>query len=282
MLHVGQGTTVGSLTLFPVWQDRTSTGTRRYDLSADSLQVGEAEGGPSVPQVVATNTGAKPVLVLDGQLFEGGWQHRMTTRSTLVAAGARVQLDVACVEQGRWGGDRAQVTEGRRATTYVRSGFDEAGEQSEVWARVDGYGGGSATGSLADRLSAPDDLAAWVLRQVRPLPGQTGVIVGIGGQPLALEAFDHPQTLREQFDAIVRAACLDAVGRPALATPGRRARRLIERLERTRLDQEPDGGQTSILGRARTNDLDVMSLQLASRRLHLRATYRRHPILVGA
>ena len=100
-----------------------------------------------------------------------------------------------------------------------------------------------------------------MLKRVRPLPGQTGIVVGIGGQPLALEAFDHPQTLHEQFEAIVRAACLDALGRPALPTPGRRARRLVERLEKTKLDHEPDVGQTSKLGRARTTDLDVMSLQ---------------------
>lgn len=72
-----------------------------------------------------------------------------------------------------------------------------------------------------------------------------------------------------------------ALGRPALPTPGRRARRLVERLDRTELDVEPDLGQTDRLGRART-PLDVMSLQQADRRLHLRATYRRHPILVGA
>lgn len=282
MLHVGQGTTIGSLTLFPVWQDRTSIGTRRYDTSAEALQIGEADGGPSVPQLVASNTGDKPVLVLDGQLFEGGWQHRMATRSTLVAAGTRALLEVACVEQHRWGGDRAQVTRGRRATTFVRQGFDEAGQQSEVWARVQRYGGASATGSLAERLSAPDDQASWMLKRVRPLPGQTGVLVGIGGQPLALEAFDHPQTLHEQFEAIVRAACLDALGRPALPTPGRRARRLVERLEQTKLDHEPDVGQTSKLGRARTTNLDVMSLQQSYRRLHLRATNRRHPILIGA
>lgn len=174
------------------------------------------------------------------------------------------------------------MTRGRRATTYVRNGFDEVGQQSEVWARVQGDGGSSATASLADRLSAPDEQASWMLKRVRPLPGQTGVIVGIGGQPLALEVFDHPQTLREQFDAIVRAACLDAFGRPALPTPGRRARRLVERLEKTQLGHEPDVGQSSKLGRARTTDLDAMSLQQSYRRLHLRATYRRHPILIGA
>lgn len=282
MLHVGQGTTVGSVTLFPIWQDRTSTGARRYDTSAAALRVDEAEGGPSVPQLVATNTGAKAVLVLDGQLFEGGWQHRMATRSTLVGAASRVVLDVACVEQGRWGGSVTQHTRGRRATTYVRHGFDEAGQQGEVWDRVQQYGGVSATGSLVERLSTPDEQAARLLRRVRPLPGQTGLLVGIGGQPLALEVYDHPQTLREQFEAVVRAACLDASGRPAVPTPGRRARRMVERLERTRLALEPNAGQDARLARARTSDLDVMSLQKASYRLHLRATYRRHPLLVGA
>jgi hypothetical protein len=279
MLHVGQGSTVGGLTLFPVWHDRTSTGTRGYDTSIDGLAVTEAEGGPSVPQLVATNTGAMPVLVLDGQLFEGGWQHRMTTRSSLLAAGTRTVLDVACVEHGRWHGTTRQESRGRRAPSYVRAGFDAAGQEG-VWERIEEYGGTSATGSLADRLDQPDEIARRALRRTRPLPGQTGVVVGVAGQPLALEVFDHPQTLAEQLEAIVRAAALDAVGRPTVDTPGRRARRMVERYERTTLQRESDGGPVW-LGRATTDDLDVMLLERSSRPVHLRATYRRHPVLAG-
>lgn len=282
MLHIGQGTTVASVTLFPIWQDRTSTGARSYVTSTTALQLGEAEGGPSVPTLVAVNQGPTPVLILDGQLFEGGWQHRMATRSSLIPGGSRALVDVACVEQHRWGGEREQATRGRRATTFVRHGFDETGSQGEVWDRVQQYDSLSATGSLAERLATPGDQVRRITRRIRPLQGQTGVLVGIAGQPLALEVFDHPDTLREQFEAIIRAACLDAEGKPAVATPGRRARRMVERLERTRLSLEPDCGQAARLARARTTDLDVMSLQEPRRRLHLRATYRRHPILLGA
>ncbi len=280
-LHVGQGTTVGSLTLFPIWNDRPASGSRRYDTGTETLSVSEADGGPSVPQLLVTNTGKRPVLVLDGQLFEGGWQHRMATRSSLIGAESRAVLDVACVEQGRWGGEAAHTTRGRRASTFVRHGFD-VGDQSEVWRRVEGYGGGSSTGSLVERMSTRDEQAELMLKRVRSLAGQAGLLVGIGGQPFALEVFDHPQTLTEQFEAIVRAACLDAYGRPALPTPGRRARRMIERLETTRLDVEPDVGQAAKLSRARTTDLDVMVLRQGLRTLHRRATYLRHPILVGA
>ena len=38
-LHVGQGTTIGSLTIFPVWHDRVVPARRRYDTGHDSLVV---------------------------------------------------------------------------------------------------------------------------------------------------------------------------------------------------------------------------------------------------
>lgn len=280
-LHVGQGTTVGSLTVFPVWHDRPVSAKRRYETSAEALAVEELDAGPSVPQLSVTNTGDQPVLVLDGQLFEGGWQHRMATRSVLVPAGQRQAIDVACVEQQRWGGAARQVSRGRRASTYVRDGFEQPGQQQEVWRRIERYGAASATGTHTAHLDAVEEQARVVAQHVRPLAGQCGVLVGIAGQPLVLEVFDHPLTLREQLPSIVRAAALDGYGRPALPTPGRRARRMLERHARTGLDWEPAVGQAARLGRATTPDLDVMALRESYRTVHLRATYRRHPVLQG-
>ena len=281
MIHVGQGRTVGALTVFPIWQDRTSTGARRYTTGGADLVLGESPGGPVVGQLHVDNRGQLPALVLDGQLFEGGWQHRMATRSAMVAAGGSAPIDVACVEQRRWGGVSGQMTRGRRASTYVRNGFD-AGQQHEVWRRVEQHGLASPSGSLVSRLDVRDTHAELVLERTRPLPGQTGILVGIGGHPISLEVFDHPQTLVEQLPQIVRAASLDAYGRPALPTPGRRARRMVARLERARLDLEPDVGQTARLGRARTEALDVMSLRYRHRVVHLRAIDHRHPVLVAS
>lgn len=281
-LHVGQGTTIGSLTIFPVWHDRVVPVRRRYDTGHDSLVVTEVADGPDVPQLQVHNPGERPVLVLDGQLFEGGWQHRMATRSLLVPPGQQARVDVACVEQSRWGGELDQSTRGRRAPTYVRNGFEQPGQQSEVWRRVRAYAGSSPTASLVDGMDALADQEQLLRRLVRPLAGQTGVVIGVGGQPLTFELFDHPQTLVEQLPQLLRAAALDGHGRPSLPTPARRARRLVERLERTRLDWEPSVGQLSTLGRATTTHLDVMSLRQGYRPVHLRATHRTHPILQEA
>ena len=133
----------------------------------------------------------------------------------------------------------------------------------------------------------PRTTARQTLRRIQPLDGQVGVLVGIGGQPLALEVFDHPDTLREQFAEIVRAAGLDTLAAPELpqvATPGRRARRLVERLERAEPSARtspPDEAGCALV-RARSSSVELTTLRRRGHDLHLRATYRRHPLLIGA
>ncbi len=144
-LHLGRSATSGAVTVFPVWHDRPVAADRGYTTRTAHLDVGEADGGPDVGRLVAANSGAEPVLILEGQLFEGGWQHRMALSSTLVPAGARAAIDVACVEEGRWHGATAQRTRGRRATTLVRSGYDAGGQGRS----------GSVSGATARPRPAP-------------------------------------------------------------------------------------------------------------------------------
>jgi hypothetical protein len=286
-LHIGQGTTVGAITAFPVWHNGHVRSVRTYDTGSATLAVTEADEGPSVSTLQVTNSGEKPVLVLDGQLFEGGMQHRMATRSTLVRAGTRMAIEVACVEQSRWAGAATQTTRGRRANLVVRDGYG-AGGQQEVWRRIASYdataGRVSRTGSLAQRLDTgtADEQATVLAAAVRPIGGQCGVLIGVGGQPLLLEVFDHPTTLREQLRPLYRAAALDAHGAPALPTPARRARRFAERLAQVQVDREPDVGQMGRLGRATNEHLDVAELRHRLTTVHLRASYRRHPLLQAA
>src|SRR5664279_1810635 len=82
-LHVGRPLTRGGLTLFPVWNGAAVRG-RGYDLGAGGLQVVEHAGHAAVQELVVTNTGPRPALILEGELLEGGQQHRVAARSVLV------------------------------------------------------------------------------------------------------------------------------------------------------------------------------------------------------
>ena len=283
-LHVGRGATAGALTVFPVW--RSDGGRRKYVTDVGQVDISENEGGAVVPTLTATNLGPKPVLVLEGHLFEGGWQHRMAVASSMLEPARRTQLEVACVEHGRWGGGSRQEGRGRRATPFVRAGSHatpaDTDRQSEVWRRVGTYvGAHDDTGSLVTRLDLAEAEVDRLVEDLRPLAGQVGVVVAIGGQPLMAEIFDDPRTLAEQFASIVRAAGLDALGQPELRTPSRRAWRMVDRLELLRPAPAGTGG-LAMRTAARSEHLDVTGLVWEGRDVHLRATNLRHPILVGA
>lgn len=178
----------------------------------------EAAGGPSVGGVTVTNPGPRPLLLFEGTVLDGGWQHRALVHDVLVPAGVPLDVPVACVEQGRWHGSTTQRTSRRQVPLAVRgalrgirrevaAGTRSTGvDQGDVWRRVSRYErvyGGSATSSLVDVQDRAAREVDALVAGLRPLYGQRGVLVGVAGHPVLLEVFDHPRTLAEQWDAIV-------------------------------------------------------------------------------
>ncbi|QZY29693.1 ARPP-1 family domain-containing protein [Nocardioides coralli] len=276
-LHVGRGITRGAMTVFPLWADRA--GWSRYTTSAKTLDISEADNGPDVGQLMVGNHGDRPVLVLEGQLFEGGWQHRMATLSVMVGVHQRMPVDVACVEQGRWAGSTRQTSRGRRATPYLRDAVRGGGDvQRTVWSRVAEHTAGTTndTDSFVRHLDGTTvDTSAF-----RALPGQVGVLIGLGGQPYVAEVFDSTITLRREFRAIIDAAALDARFAPEVATPGRRARRFLGRAELVH-DRYVQGAGVAQRGVGATEHVDRVRLEWQGRDVHTRLSNVRHPMLAG-
>jgi len=69
----------------------------------------------------------------------------------------------------------------------------------------------SATSSLLEATRDADQQAAALVRGLRPLPYQCGVLLCLGGQPVQLESYDCPRTLAAVWDALLHAAALDAL-----------------------------------------------------------------------
>jgi hypothetical protein len=228
-LHVGQGTTRGPLTVFPVYTDAPSLGSAHLTGSNAPVDVAERADSPAVDHLVVTNRGDRPVLLLAGELLEGGMQHRALTATTLLAPNRPTVLPVVCVEQGRWHGDAAHRRRGRRAPLSLLPHLERADGQQETWRRVARFGavaGPSATDSLLDRpdsANAPE--AQGLTSGLRPLAGQRGLLVGIAGRPASLELFGSGRALAAHWSGLLDAATLDApvgesgVGRQADARP---------------------------------------------------------------
>jgi hypothetical protein len=271
-LHLGRPVIRGALTAFPVWNG-AAVQSRGYDVNSATLTVEERAGHAVVAELVLTNRGQRPALILEGELLEGGQQHRIAAQSVMINAGASQVLDVRCVEEGRWSGGSEHVRSGRRAPMSVRA----AQEQSGTWQRVrdlEARHRGGETHFLGDALASADERARLLVCDLMPLPFQSGVLLCIAGQPVQLEVFDSPRTLTGVWSALLHSAAVDALTAAPIATPGRRARRFLERVRHLSETSDPLGSRSSPYAR-----LDALSWR--GRTVHAVATNPRHDLVMA-
>lgn len=280
-LDVGSGRQRRALPLFPVWIDEPSV--RGLEWSTTGLDVGELPTGASVGSLIVGNPAPRPTVLLEGDLLVGGMQHRMAPSSTVIDAGDAMPIDVVCVEHGRWSGERAHRSTGRRASYAVRegnlAGRERGSSQSRVWDRVGRYDRdlvASPTSSMLDHLDRVDD------EPLRRVSGQRGVIVGIGGRVIGMELFGSSRGLAARWDGLVRAAQLDARLAPVRATPAQAARDFVRALGRTSFRDAERAGLAMAV-HSTGGPLMVSGTRLPDAPLlHLTAFDATHPLLVAA
>ena len=119
-LHVGRGTGLGPLTMFPVWTDAVAPAGLVTGRAAH-VNVAERADGPSVGELMLTNIGDRVALLVEGEVLEGGWQHRVLVHDLVLSPGVSVAAVVVCVEQGRWEGSSPLARRARRASASVRA-----------------------------------------------------------------------------------------------------------------------------------------------------------------
>lgn len=182
----------------------------------------------------------------------------------MIGAGESVVLAVRCVEAGRWSGTRGHSRTGRRAPMSVRT----ASHQSMTWQRIDEIAARTSTHSetrfLGDALRPVEHRASALVADLRPLPFQSGVLLCIEGQPVQLEVYDSPRTLASQWQPLLQAAAIDALDRPPIPTPGRRARRFLDRVR---------AGASAYA--------QLSTLEWNGRTVHAVATNPRHPLVMA-
>lgn len=284
-LHVGRGQQAGPLTVFPVWTGAPAISRLVMGLAAE-VSVAEREGSPVVGELIVTNKGSSHALLVEGELLEGGWQHRALQHDVILRPSGSMVAPVVCVEAGRWQGGGAHERRARRASGNVRAAMnatDESRRQQQVWHRVSGYDrsmGTSPTSSYVDHLDRMRQRVAFA--NVPVLDGQRGVVIGLAGQPVLLELFPSQECLTAALPELISGLMIDAIScaTPMVITPGRRARRLVERLDgrRTHLADEVNAGDAIPFSLV-TEHAAVRGVTLDEQWAHLTVFNRRHPLV---
>ena len=171
----------GNLTVFPVVAS-TSHDTHGFLTLDEGLKSGEVEvtesgrvggmirrrqqggvvhpaypvrDGAQVNKLVLVNNSKRPLILLAGEIVTGGKQDRVIGKDRLVPADSDpIDLDVFCVEPGRWVGSSEKFLfgsiSGGMAAPAVRGKAMSDKDQQKVWAEV-----GKAKEGMARELRSP-------------------------------------------------------------------------------------------------------------------------------
>jgi hypothetical protein len=296
-MHVGSGYRFGNLTWFPVWTDQPVT-KRSYTTSKSKKFLVSEMPQASVATLEVENQAEQDLLLLEGMILEGGWQHRALTQSILIPSRSKTQIPVVCVEQHRWGGSSAQSTGDKVAPAGVRvamrglltdnrGNVSQAGpDQARVWSNVSSYQSRSnvsaPTASLVDIQDGVKRGSSRTPSSVTALPGQRGVVVAVLGQPIAFELFDHPDTLAERLQGMLESYSLDAQGRPYKKTPGQSARDFVLQVSKLKLDAIPEAQGSNRLRSKNARYVAAEALRHQGDLVHLSCINSQHELVLAA
>ncbi len=248
-LTIAAPLTQGLVTLYPVVDTKTPARPEgAYKLLRDGLAdktftVEESDGG-TVPALLVKNTGAKPVLLVAGDVVKGGKQDRVITSDVVVEPGQTADVAVNCVEHGRWsaGTTGHSFGYGGRGEGSLKKVVQVAKDQSATWSEVATSNGRKAAlirqkgdDAAADKLApstgtyiasleneaVQDEVGpatSALIESLRGRAGVVGVVVAIGDSITTAELFGHPALFDRSREDLVRSFVLDGVGTDAKGT----------------------------------------------------------------
>jgi len=227
---IGEPVRHADLIMYPLLDP--GAGESEYDLAGEALgqgtlEVSEVSESGSVQNLKVTNSGKRPVLLLDGEEFEGAKQNRILNVTVMVATDQTITIPVSCVEVGRWAyrskkfgaADWVMDTQGRAmqmrsVSESLRTG-SRAGDQGAVWAHIDGKAerldAMSPTGAMSEIYAKHRRRLDDSVRSLTPVEHQVGAVFTSHGQLMGVELFDSPNTLKAVLSKLVRSHALDSI-----------------------------------------------------------------------
>lgn len=185
---------------------------------------GEDFDVPVVNTLFAENVSTDTVLILSGEIVNGGNQDRMIAMDvTIPPHSGKLDLSVFCVEKGRWSGSEVFFTVGTQSLppAELRSEARELNDQKIVWDKVDmkmaEMDVESPTGAIADLMTDDDyqkELDAYVSNLKDVFDGRenvVGVIAVVGDKIIGCDIFATHELLDTYFPNMLQSYSSEAL-----------------------------------------------------------------------
>lgn len=171
------------------------------------------------------------IFLMSGDVVTGGNQDRVIARDQVVMPGTVKNIEVFCVEKGRWQFNDETATENEKnifafkgyynvASPQVRQAVQRTGNQGEVWNAVakvtsannaeSGTGAYAALETANEAKAKRDAYLRYFDGKAANLPNIVGMVVVCGDRVLGVDIFGHPDLFRRKYDALLHGYVAEA------------------------------------------------------------------------
>lgn len=177
------------------------------------------------------NKSQDTIYMLSGDVVTGGKQDRVIAQDQIVMPGTVRNMDVFCVEQGRWSSNDTLAAPSQQklyafsgyysvASPKVRQAVQRTGSQQEVWAAVasvtEANGASSKTSTYAaldtenEQKNKRDAYLRFFDGKMDTQPQVVGMVAVCGDQVLGVDIFGHPDLFRREYASLLHGYVTEA------------------------------------------------------------------------
>lgn len=160
-----------------------------------------------ISYLLVENLSIKPLLILNGEIFDGAMQDRVANETVLIPSKSSVEINVSCVEQGRWAYKTKAFIRGKNMFNYHSKGVKDlhnnslkhrqpsGSVQSNVWSSISDkqrrMGVFSRTGSINDTYEKYEESLKDLREKIIEQDNQIGLLVMIPNKYIGIDLFTN-------------------------------------------------------------------------------------------
>tara|TARA_B100000989_G_C19527762_1_gene467863 strand:+ start:2028 stop:2984 length:957 start_codon:yes stop_codon:yes gene_type:complete len=181
----------------------------------------------NVSSLLVENLSLNPLLILNGEVFDGAMQDRVANESVLIPSKSSVEINVSCVEQGRWSYKTKAFRRGKNMFNYHSKGVKDLHNnslkhnqpsgsiQSNVWSSISNkqrrMGVFSKTSSINDTYQKYEESLKHLREKIFETDNQVGLLVMIPGKYIGIDLFSNEDVFKQYKERLYNSHLIELI-----------------------------------------------------------------------
>tara|TARA_B100001564_G_C20565714_1_gene635920 strand:- start:144 stop:1100 length:957 start_codon:yes stop_codon:yes gene_type:complete len=180
-----------------------------------------------VNSILVENLSNKSLLILNGEIFDGAKQDRVSNETILVSSKSSLEIKVSCVERGRWAYKSSHFSKSKNMFNYHSKGVKDlycnsakhnhasGSIQDNVWASISNkqmkMGVSSNTGTVNDTYNKFDDFLSSLYSKIMEKDNQVGLLAMVPDKYIGIDLFPNNSIFKKYKERLYKSHLIEMI-----------------------------------------------------------------------